>query len=285
MLDIAQLVIFGVVHGGILALGAVGVSLLFGILRFAHFAHGEVMTLGAYLTLAFAAMLGLPLYLAAVPAIALATLAAIGIDQALYRKLRRTAPVILLFSSFGVALMLRSVVEIIWGPDTVVYDPVVQLPWRVAGLRIKPDQVMILGCTVAIILGLHLILQYTRIGKAMRAMADDPDLAAITGINTERIVIWTWAIGGSLAAAAGIFLALDTRLIPGLGWNILLPIFAAAILGGIGRPYGAIAGGLIIGIAGEVSTLWVAPVYKPAIAFAIIVIMLLWRPTGLFRGR
>ena len=99
------------------------------------------------------------------------------------------------------------------------------------------------------------------------------------------MVIWTWIIGSALAAAAGIFLALDTRLVPLLGWNLLLPVFAAAILGGIGQPYGAIFGGLVIGIATEMSTLAIAPVYKPAVAFAIIVIMLIWRPTGLLRGR
>ena len=285
MIDILQLLIFGIVLGGIIALGAVGVSLLFGILRFAHFAHGDMMTLGAYLAFAFVAGLGWPL-LAAFPLAVLLTVGvAVLIDQVLYRRLRRKAPVILLFSSFGVALMLRAIIELVWGPDTVVYDSTIQLPWRIAGLRIKPDHVTIVIGAIVLVTALHLFLQRTRTGKAMRAMADEPDLAQVTGINTEHVVIWTWIIGSALAAAAGIFLALDTRLVPLLGWNLLLPVFAAAILGGIGRPYGAIFGGLVIGISTEMSTLAIAPVYKPAVAFGIILIMLIWRPTGLLRGR
>lgn len=285
MIEIAQLLVFGVVLGGIIALGAVGVSLLFGILRFAHFAHGDMMTLGAYIAFFFAATLGLPLYIAFPVAIAATIAIAVAIDQVLYRRLRRTAPVILLFSSFGMALILRSVVEMIFGPDTVVYDNAIRLPWTVAGLRIKPDHVVILAGTALLVAALHLFLRHTRTGKAMRAMADDPDLARVSGINTERVIVWTWVIGGGLAAAAGMFLAFDTRLVPLMGWHILLPVFAAAILGGIGNPYGAILGGLAIGIATELSTLILPPVYKPAVAFLIIVAMLIWRPTGLFAGR
>ena len=285
MIEIAQLLVFGVVLGGIIALGAVGVSLLFGILRFAHFAHGDMMTLGAYIAFVFATTLGLPLYIAFPVAIAATIAIAVAIDQVLYRRLRRTAPVILLFSSFGMALILRSVVEMIFGPDTVVYDNAIRLPWTVAGLRIKPDHVVILAGTALLVAALHLFLRHTRTGKAMRAMADDPDLARVSGINTERVIVWTWVIGGGLAAAAGMFLALDTRLVPLMGWHILLPVFAAAILGGIGNPYGAILGGLAIGIATELSTLILPPVYKPAVAFLVIVAMLIWRPTGLFAGR
>jgi branched-chain amino acid transport system permease protein len=280
-----QLVIYGLVLGGIIALGAVGVSLLFGILRFANFAHGDMMTLGAYLALIVVGPLALPLYVAFPLALAGTAAVAVGIDQVLFRRLRRTAPVILLISSFGLALILRSVIQIVWGPDNVVYSNAIQLPWRFWGLRIRPDHVTILASTIGLVVLLHLFLRYTRMGKAMRAMSDDPDLARVTGINTEAVVIWTWIMGGALAAAAGIFLGMDTRLNPLLGWNFLLPVFAAALLGGIGKPYGAIAGGFIIGIATEVSTMFIAPVYKPAVAFALIVILLIVRPTGLMGGR
>lgn len=122
-------------------------------------------------------------------------------------------------------------------------------------------------------------------GKAMRAMADNPNLARLSGIDTERVILWTWILGGALAGAAGVFLGLDTRLHPEMGWTLLLPIFAAVILGGIGKPYGAIVGGLVIGIAQETSAYLISPAYKPAVAFAILVIMLIFRPTGLFAGR
>jgi len=285
VIELLQLVLFGVVLGGIIALGAVGVSLIFGILRFANFAHGDMMTLGAYLALIVVGPLALPLYVAFPLALAGTAAVAVGIDQVLFRRLRRTAPVILLISSFGVALILRSVIQLVWGPDNVVYSSAIQLPWRFHGLRIRPDHVTILATTVALVALLHLFLRYTRMGKAMRAMSDDPDLARVTGINTEQVVIWTWIMGGGLAAAAGIFLGMDTRLNPLLGWNLLLPVFAAALLGGIGKPYGAIAGGFVIGIATEVSTMFMEPVYKPAVAFALIVILLIVRPTGLMRGK
>jgi branched-chain amino acid transport system permease protein/neutral amino acid transport system permease protein len=283
--NVLQLVLFGVVLGGIIALGAVGVSLIFGILRFANFAHGDMMTLGAYLALIVVGPLALPMYVAFPLALAGTAAVVVGIDQVLFRRLRRTAPVILLISSFGVALILRSAIQLVWGPDNVVYSSAIQLPWRFAGLRIRPDHVTILAATIALVVLLHLFLRYTRMGKAMRAMSDDPDLAQVTGIDTERVVIWTWIMGGGLAAAAGIFLGMDTRLNPLLGWNVLLPVFAAALLGGIGKPYGAIAGGFVIGIATEVSTMFMEPVYKPAVAFALIVLLLIVRPTGLMRGK
>jgi branched-chain amino acid transport system permease protein len=285
MSQFLQLASFGIVLGGIIALGAVGVSLIFGILRFANFAHGDMMTLGAYLALVVVGPLALPLYVAFPLALAGTAAVAVGIDQVLFRRLRRTAPVILLISSFGVALILRSAIQLVWGPDNIVYSSAIQLPWRFAGLRVRPDHVTILAVTVGLVVLLHLFLQRTRMGKAMRAMSDDPDLARITGIDTERVVVWTWIMGGGLAAAAGIFLGLDTRLNPLLGWNLLLPVFAAALLGGIGKPYGAIAGGFAIGITTEVSTMFMEPVYKPAVAFALIVILLIVRPTGLMRGK
>jgi branched-chain amino acid transport system permease protein len=285
MSQFLQLVSFGVVLGGIIALGAVGVSLIFGILRFANFAHGDLMTLGAYLALVGVGPLALPMYAAFPLALAGTAAVAVGIDQVLFRRLRRTAPVILLISSFGVALILRSAIQLVWGPDNIVYSSAIQLPWRFAGLRVRPDHVTIIAATVGLVVLLHLFLQRTRMGKAMRAMSDDPDLARVTGIDTERVVVWTWILGGALAAAAGIFLGMDTRLNPLLGWNVLLPVFAAALLGGIGKPYGAVAGGFVIGIATEVSTMFMAPVYKPAVAFALIVILLIVRPTGLMRGQ
>lgn len=283
--DLLQLVVYGIVSGGIFALGAVGVSLLFAILRFANFAHGDTMTLGAYFALFGVATLGLPLWAVFPFALAATSAVAVAVDRVLFRRLRRTAPVILLISSFGVALVLRSVVQIVWGPENVVYSTEIVLPWKLWGLRIRPTHVVILAVTLALVAALHLFLTRTRTGKAMRAMADDPDLARVCGIDTEAVIRWTWILGGGLAAAAGIFLALDTRLNPLLGWNVLLPVFAAALLGGIGQPYGAIAGGFLLGIAGEVSTMFLEPVYKPAVAFAVIVLVLVFRPTGILGGR
>ncbi len=283
--ELLQLLVFGVVLGAILALGAIGVSLIFGILRFAHFAHGDMMTLGAYFALFFVAELGLPLALALPLAMLGGGVVAVAIDQAVYKRLRRTAPVILLISSFGTALVLRAVVQLIWGPKNQTYTDGISLPHVIGDVRIQPDHLIIVGGAIVLIVGFHYFLKLSPMGKAMRAVSDNVDLARISGIEAERVIIWTWLIGGGLAAAAGVFLALDTRLNPQLGWNLLLPVFAATIVGGIGRPYGAIAGGLIIGFSAELSTLFIAPVYKPAIAFAIMVAVLIFRPRGVFRGQ
>ena len=285
MAEVFQLVIYGIVLGSIISLGAIGVSLIFSILRFAHFAHGDLMTLGAYFAFVGVAGFGLPMPLVFLPALACTAVVAVGVDRLLYRPLRRASPIIMLISSVGAALMLRSLVQIIWGPDNQIYESGIQLPYKFWGLHIKPDQITIVLGTIVLVTMLHFFLQSTRMGKAMRAMADNMDLARISGIHTERVVFWTWVIAAVLAAAAGIFLGMDTRLNPIMGWRLLLPVFAAAILGGIGNYYGAIVGGVIIGVVQEISTLFISPAYKPAVAFAIMVIMLVARPTGIFGGK
>lgn len=283
-MEILQLLIYGIVLGSIITLGAIGLSLIYGIIRFANFAHGDMMMAGAYIALFFVVTVGLPMFIAFPLAMAGGALLAVTIDQLLYRRLRRTSPVILLISSFGIALVLRSLIQLIWGPSIHVYEQGIKLPIRFWGLGIKPDQLYILGGSVALVAALHLFLKYTRIGKAMRALSDNSALAQTSGIDTERVIVWTWVIGAALTAAAGIFLAIDTQLHPVMGWRLLLPLFAAAILGGIGKPYGAIAGGMVIGIAQEMSTLVITPDYKPAVAFALMVVMLLVRPEGLLGG-
>ena len=232
--------------------------------------------------LIFVIDLGWPLYLSLPAAMILTILAAILVDQTIYRRLRRTAPVVLLISSIGMALVLRALVQLFWGTNNQVYEPGISLPYVIGEIRIQPDHLVIVGGAILLVVAFHLFLQNTTIGKAMRAMSDNVELARISGIDSERVVMWTWVIGGALAAAAGVFLALDTHLNPNIGRNLILPIFAAVIVGGIGRPYGAIAGGLIIGIATELSTIIILPVYKPAVAFGLMLLVLIIRPRGIF---
>lgn len=287
MMDILQLIIFGVVLGSIITLGAIGVSLVFGILRFAHFAHGDILSLGAYFAFFGVASLELPIIVVAPLAMAFGGLAAIGIDRLTYGQLRRhgSSPIIMLISSVGVALMLRSLIQVVWGPKNRVYEQGVTAAVKGAGITIKSEQITIIVGAVVLVVLLHLFLHSTKIGKAMRAMSDNMDLARVTGINTEAVIFWMWFIAGALATAAGIFLGLDTRLHPLMGWHMLLPMFAAAILGGVGNIYGAILGGMVIGIVQELSTVVIAAAYKPAVAFAIMVLMLVFRPRGLMGGK
>jgi branched-chain amino acid transport system permease protein/neutral amino acid transport system permease protein len=283
--DLFQLVVYGVVLGSILTLGAVGASLLFAILRFSNFAHGDIMTFGAYGAFAAMSVLHLPLWAAGLVGIVAGGAVSVLIDQVVYRRLRGTQPVILLISTFGMALILRSVITLIWGPADRSFVKGIQMPIVIGDIRIRPDHIVIIAGSLALVAAVHLFLVHTRMGKAMRAMSDDVDLARVTGIDTEKVVIWTWALGGALAGAAGFFLAMDNRLSPNLGWSSLLPIFAAAILGGFGKPYGAVIGGMIIGITSELSTAVMAPAYKPAVAFAVMVIMLIVKPEGLLGAR
>ncbi len=283
----------GIVLGSIYAIGAIGVSLTFGILRFANFAHGATMTLGAYLTLTFVWWTGFHPLAVMPAAMVLTGLLAIGMDRAFFKPLRASHTVILVIASFGLMLMLRSAIQLIWGVQVETLIPGIQRPVVFFdALRISPRHLMIIGGAIVLMVAVHALLAYTKTGKAMRAMSDSPDLARVTGIDTEAVIRATWFIGAALAAAAGTFLAMDTHVETQMGFKILLPVFAAAILGGIGRPYGAMAGGLVIGIAEEISTYaWfgtgplVPPGYKTGVAFAIMVAILIWRPAGLFRGR
>ncbi len=297
---ILRLTVYGVMLGSIIALGAMGLSLVYGVLRFANFAHGELMAVGAYVALALIVVLpkgkplgplsfGWELLLALVVAMIATGVIAYGIDWGLYRNLRRrgSPSVILAMSALGMAFFVRSILYLVWGADFRFYywgrsRLALHLP---LGIRVRPDQFFILGLALILIMLLYLLLEKTKMGKAMRATADNPELARVTGIDTGRVIRWTWMIGGGLAAAGGVFLGLDAQLRPEMGWWMLLPMFAAVILGGIGNPYGALAGGLIIGMTQQISTAFIKTTYKPGVAFLIMIVILLVRPQGIFGRR
>ncbi len=299
-----ELFVYGIVHGSIIALGAIGLTLIFGILGFANFAHGDLMTVGAYLALflitGLFSWIGIPdttfgplsfgLRMALAFPISMITVSALAIllDRLIYRKLRRkgSSAVILAMSALGASFIIRMTILIIWGSDYILFRPgvlrfAIQLP---LGVKIRPDQIFLVLAVLFLVTILHLFLQRTKMGKAMRATADNMDLARISGIDTERIIMWTWGIGGALAAAGGILYGIDVQLHAGMGWNFILPLFAAAILGTIGNIYGALLGGFVIGIAQQVSTAFLLPTYKPAVAFFIMILILLFRPQGIFGG-
>jgi branched-subunit amino acid ABC-type transport system permease component len=283
----------GLALGSIYALGAIGISMIFGILRFAHFAHGDVMTLGAYATLTAVWALGLHPLLALPVGIAFAILAALLVDRIFYKPLRELPTIYTVIASFGVALIFRSSIQLIWGSQNEVFIQGVQKPlvlfdlFRVSLLHIESIAIIVLAA-----IALHHFLSRTRTGRSMRAVSDNAELARVAGLDTEKVVRSTWIIGASLAAIAGVLAGLDTNIQPNLGWNLILPMFAAAILGGIGKPMGALLGGMVIGLIEELSSYpWITdeplinPSYKTATAFFIMVILLIFRPQGLLRGR
>jgi branched-chain amino acid transport system permease protein len=279
-----QLLANGIIFGSIIALGAIGLTMVYGILKFANFAHGDTMSLGAYLALLFL-NLRMPFPLAVIVSIVISIAVALLIDHYLYRFFRKTGPIILLIASVGVALFLRNVILLFWGPDLTYYTHEIQLAVQILpGVRLNINEMAIIIVTGVLIVLVHLFLKKTRIGKAMRASSDNMDLAEVVGIDTQRVIFWTWSVGTALAVFGGIMLGVENGLRPPMGWELLLPLFAAAILGGIGQPYGAMVGGLIIGIAQEVSTGFISTAYKPAVAFIIMILVLLIRPQGIFGG-
>ncbi len=283
----------GLILGSIYALGAIGITMTFVILRFANFAHGESMTLGVYFAWTLVQLTGLHPLVVMPIAMVLTVLYALSIDRIFYKPLRNAPVVMLVVASFGLMLMTRSVVQFFWGVQLKSVLPGIQKPIMVLDyLRISPKHMMIIISALVLMFAVHYLLTYTKIGKAMRAMSDSPELARLTGIDTEKVVLATWVVGAALACAAGVFLAIDTHVETRMGFKLLLPMFAAAILGGVGRPYGALVGGLIIGLAEEISSYpfigtepLLNPGYKAGVAFAIMIGILIWRPSGLFKGK
>lgn len=283
--QLIQLLVNGIAVGSILGLAAVGLTLTYGILRLANFAHGDFLTLGAYLTF-LANVNGVNIWLSMLIGAVLTIGVALLTDKLLWAPMRdrRASSTTLIIISIGLALFLRNGIILLWGADNKQYDLPIASALNIFGIRIAQNRLLVVGLTIVVILGLHYLLQNTKIGKAMRAVADNIDLARVSGINVEQVVIWTWIIAAGLTALGGGMYGLITAVRPNMGWFLILPIFASVILGGIGNPYGAIAGAMAIGIAQELSTYWISSEYKLGVALLLMVVMLLIRPQGLFRG-
>ncbi len=289
----------GVVYSSIIVLASIGLSLIYSIAGFANFAHGDTMTVGAYATLvAFGliggvgfTVLGLPLgFFAAVGVgIVAAAVVAVVTQRLVYDPLD-VGSIGLLITSIGVAFVYRALIQMGFGADAIRYDiaslrPIEGLlPY---GIRITYHDLATVVSAAVLVVGLHVLLQHTDLGRKMRAMADNPDLARVSGIRTYRVTLWSWIIGAGLAGAGGAFLGLFNQLLPRMGFNLLLVVFAAVILGGIGSVYGAVLGGFLIGMVVEMTPLLsragipIGIEYAEAVAFLIMVVILLVRPNGI----
>ncbi|MCF2147007.1 branched-chain amino acid ABC transporter permease [Desmonostoc muscorum LEGE 12446] len=281
----AQLIVNGIAVGSIIALAAVGLTLTYGILRLSNFAHGDFLTLGAYLTWLINTI-GVNIWLSMILAAGGTVATMLLSEKLLWSRMRsiRATSTTLIIISIGLALFLRNGIIFIWGGKNQNYDLPVTPALDIFGLKVPQNQLLVLGLAVLAILGLHYLLQNTKIGKAMRAVADDLDLARVSGINVDRVIFWTWLIAGTLTSLGGSMYGLITAVRPNMGWFLILPLFASVILGGIGNPYGAIAAAFIIGIVQEVSTPWLGSQYKQGVALLIMILVLLIRPKGLFKG-
>lgn len=284
-----QLLVNGLVTGSVFAIAAVGVSLIYGILRLVNFAYGDVMAYGACMAFLFNVTLGLQMVLSTALAMVATAVLSVTLELVLWRPLRaRGAGFMSLFlASIGLALILRQMLLLVAGPQSRAYDVNPYKVYVIGSVRLSGSQAIAIAVAVVAIVLVGVLLSSTSLGRTMRAVADDRALAAVAGIDTGRVIVLTWIVSGLLAGLAGVLAALvQSTFDPNFGFALLLPVFAAVVLGGIGSPYGALLGGLVLGVVTELST-WggffggVNSVYKPVVAFAILIGVLLVRPQGL----
>lgn len=282
---LGQLILNGLVTGSLLALPALALTMVFGILKFPNFAVGAMLTFGAYTAWVMNAVFGLPLLIATAIAALISAAVAVLSDVLVFQRLRDAGSITLLVASMGLSLVLENVCRFAFGNATRNLNVEIARPIRWYGLRINHEQLVTAASVVVCVILIQLLLYASPLGRAMRATADNAALASVRGIERDTIVRITWALSGCLLALSGVLAALDRAVDPLLGWNYQIPVFAAAILGGLGSPVGAVIGALVIGLAEELSTLILPTNYRQIVSFAIILLLLLVRTQGLFGGK
>jgi neutral amino acid transport system permease protein len=276
----------GLVSGSYIALGAVGLTLVYGILKLVNFAHGDLLTFGAYIAFLFNVTIGMPLMLALVVAVAVTAALGVVLEIVMWRPMRkRKAGMLqLLLMAIGLAFVLRNVIQLFAGTQPRALDVNVTDSISILGLTLGRTELIVIVVGLAVVVGVAVMLRVTSLGRQMRALADNFDLAETTGIDTGRVVVFTWVLAAGLAGLAGVlYVAAVGRLSPNTGFFLLLPLFAAVVLGGIGNAYGALAGGLVIGLTQEWATIPLQDdQWKVAVSFVVLIIVLLVRPEGIF---
>jgi branched-subunit amino acid ABC-type transport system permease component len=279
----AQLLLNGIIAGSIYALFAVGLTMVYGVFRFINFAHGELIAWGAYLALFFTrSPFSLPIYCATLPALAITAIIGLAQDRFVFHPLRHGNRITLLIASIGLSFFLRNAIRLIWGSDLQTYGLMPTRGIDFGGLSITSAQITMVAAAILFLGILYIILTRTMLGKSLRAVADNLTLAQIMGISLGKVSVAVWVLASFFSAAGGVLLAVDTNLEPMMGLTNLLKAFAAVLLGGAGNVWGALLGGLIIGVAENMSVAFISPGYKDFISFALIILMLLFRPRGIF---
>lgn len=280
------LLIDGIVLGSILALGAVSLSMVYGVLNFANLAHGDFLCFGAYGGLLANKWLGLGIIPSVIFAIVVSMALGVFLEKILWKPLRGKGAglVTFLIISMGMAIVLRNSIIAAFGGSYHYFDLPPQSRLGFAGFTIgEYDLIVVLASFISMAIFCY-ILQRTTLGKSMRALSDSTNLARISGINVDRVIVWMWIIVMALAGLAGVLYGVVTTVRPAMGFHLLLPIFAATILGGIGNIYGAMLGGMVLGLSEELSTAFIPAEYKAAVAFVILILVLILRPKGILRG-
>lgn len=280
-----QLLVNGLIAGAIYALIASGFSLIYSTNKFVHFAHGTVAILGGYILYWLCSLLGLNFFVAVLLAIVLTAFIGYLLNMFIYKPLRtkKSSSSILLIASVGILILLESLILILFGADVKTINFIqVNTGLSIAGALITPLQIVIIAVSAILFVFLYLFMNKTKIGKAMRAVSDNKDVAEVVGISSEKIYSWSFVIGSAIAGIAGILIALEQNLEPTMGTNLMVKGFAGAIIGGIGNVPGAIVGSLFLGLAENFGIWYLPSGYKDAIAFLILFIFLLFKPNGMF---
>jgi len=283
--EIAQLVLNGLMAGTILAVPAIGFTAIYAVLRFPNFAIASHLTIGAFAGWLANVSLGLPAALAVGVAFAVAGVAGVVSDELILKPLRPAGALTTAIAAVALTLVLENVIRFAFGNDLRGYALPIRRDWQVAGLRIAPQQVQNFGLAVVAMAAVFLFLAFTRTGKAMRAVADNPTLASVKGIDTDRVARLTTFVAMGLAGVGGMLLGLDTSIDPLTGFRVILSVFAAAVVGGLGSIPGAVVGALTIGVGEELSLLVLAPAYRTVVGFAAILLVLTLRPRGILGER
>ena len=272
----------GLVTGIIVALPALAVTLLFGVLKFANFAIGAMMTVAAYMVYALNTELGWPM-LPATAAVAVAFgILCILMDLVTFKPLRERGGLTLMVASLGLGFVLENVARLAYGNAARSFAMELARPFRFMDIRMNREQMIAFVVATLAMAIMYVLLTRMPIGRAMRAVADNPALAQVRGIDSAAIIRWTWFIAGMLLAVGGVLIGMDRAIEPPMGSSYLIPVFSAAILGGLGSPLGAFVGALLIGIVSEMATLVIPPNYRIGIPLCVIAAILIFRPQGLF---
>lgn len=282
---LAQNLLNGLMTGVLIAIPAIGFTAIYAVLRYANFAIAAYATIGAFAGWWINATFGLGIVPALIVAFIVSGLVGAGAEQVALARLRPAGALTVAIGSIALNLVLENAIRFLFGNDLRGYDLPLMPDWRINGLRIGPQQIENMAIALGIMAVVFLFLRFTRFGKAMRAVADNADLARLKGIDPVKIAVATVFMGAGLAGMGGVLLGLDTSIDPMTGARILLSIFAAAVLGGLGSIPGAVVGALLIGVAEEMSLLAFPATYKTAVGFVAILVILTFRPRGLLGER
>ncbi len=284
-MEVLQLIVNGLMAGTILAVPAIGLTAIFAVLRFTNFALASHMTIGAFAGFVANVTFGLPAVASLGFAFVIAGLVGVLSDEFVLKPFRRAGFITTAIGSIALTIALENLVRFIFGNQLRGYDLPIQRDWNISGIRISPQQIENFIVAVIVMAALFAFLSFTRVGKSMRAVADNPMLAAIKGINADVVARLVSFVAMGLAGLGGMLIGLDTTIDPLIGFKTILQIFAAAVVGGLGSIPGAVVGALVVGIGEELSLLVLTPAYRTAVGFIAILVVLTFRPRGILGQR